>query len=279
MSIPSVFRNAKSVSPAAVSSPVAGSRLPSPNWCVPVAFRPGRVEVLTDLVGRGLPAQLVDVLGRLEELESPRADRGEVVEHLRESAGQRHQRPEIGRVLRVAGTTQVAHRRRDAEPVARRDAESRRRVTHRELLHAEQAGRDRRSASAAVLAQRHARAAERSGHRDADTRTDELAPAQFPAHTSPTSPGDRPAESDPPCGAGSIALIPWIDPVPDASAASPSLVLLHAASKRNARIFRSETSKSPAILALERRTFCAVLPGISREDGGSPLGPRFIPRG
>ena len=39
-SIPSVFRNAKSVSPAVVSSPVAGSRLASPNWCVPVAFRP-----------------------------------------------------------------------------------------------------------------------------------------------------------------------------------------------------------------------------------------------
>ena len=59
--------------------------------CVPVETDRPR-QVRADLgVGR-LSPELVDVLRELEELESPEAERGQVLEHLLEAAGERHER-------------------------------------------------------------------------------------------------------------------------------------------------------------------------------------------
>jgi hypothetical protein len=111
-----------------------------------------RVKVPPDLGGRRLPAQLAGVLRRLEELESPDVDRGEVFEHLGVPARERHERAEIRRVGRVVRAAEEPHGRRQAEPAARRDAEACRRIAYRELLYPEEAGRYRTPAPLADFA-------------------------------------------------------------------------------------------------------------------------------
>ena len=121
----------------------------------PERRQPGVVQVRADLGDRGLAPELGQVLAVLEELEAAVAHGREVVEDLDEPAGQRHERPEVRRVVGEVRAAEVAHRRRDACGGAARDAATRDRVADREVLHAELAGRHE------PLADRAARAAER----------------------------------------------------------------------------------------------------------------------
>jgi hypothetical protein len=105
------------------------------------AAQTGGVEVRPDLGDRRLPAELVDVLAELEELEASVAERREKVEHLHEPARERHERPEVGRVLREVRPAEVAHRRRQPVRLAVRDAAPGDRVADRELLDPELARR------------------------------------------------------------------------------------------------------------------------------------------
>ena len=102
----------------------------------------GGVEVAADLGMRGLAAQLVDVLAVLEELEAAIAGPGQELEHLEEAARERHQRPEVARILREVRPTQEPHRRCDTGRGGAGDAAARDRVADRELLYRQLPGRD-----------------------------------------------------------------------------------------------------------------------------------------
>jgi hypothetical protein len=148
----------------------------------PERVEAGAVEIRPDLGGGRLATKLVHVLRRLEELEAIDVNRSQVLEHLREAARKRHQRAEIGWILRIVRAAQVAHRRRQAESVAGGDAEPRGRIPHREVLDAEPVRWNGRVAAFADAGKRASDSAEVGRCRNACGSAKKLPPSETSTH-------------------------------------------------------------------------------------------------